>query len=198
MVYQVNFELNNIRATIRTHPATVGDATRVLPLSHSPDHRHYTATELTQYAGMTAATMLARLKQMNDEYLIKVRAQSTHRYFTLADSNVAPALEALLCVVESVPVDATRWQRPNMYGLPRHARTGVAALVTLGCDITPLNTVVKMRAQSKILVRVLRHEWLKRRAIFAALKICHFGDARDLVRCTFKTYERTGPRPSPG
>lgn len=139
--------------------------------------------------------MLARLKQMNDEYLIKVRAQGTHRYFTLADSNVAPAFEALMCVVKSVPVDAIRWQRPNMYGLPRYARTGVAALVALGCDITPLDTVVNMHAPSKILVGILGHEWLKRRAIFAALKICHFGDTRDLARCTFKTYERTGPPP---
>ena len=66
--------------------------------------------------------MSAHLKLMVDEHLIKVRAQGRHRYFTLADGNVAHALEALLRVADSVPANAMRWQRPHMHGL-RHART---------------------------------------------------------------------------
>ena len=66
--------------------------------------------------------MSAHLKLMVDEHLIKVRAQGRHRYFTLADGNVAHALEALLRVADSVPADTTRWQRLHMLGL-RHART---------------------------------------------------------------------------
>lgn len=102
--------------------ATIGDATRARTLSRLLDGRHYTATELAQHAGVTAATMSAHLKLMVDEHLIKVRAQGRHRYFTLADGNVAHALEALLRVADSVPANATRWQRPHMHGL-RHART---------------------------------------------------------------------------
>ncbi len=102
--------------------ATIGDATRARTLSRLLDGRHYTATELARHAGVTAATMSAHLKLMVDEHLIKVRAQGRHRYFTLADGNVAHALEALLRVADSVPADAMRWQRPHMHSL-RHART---------------------------------------------------------------------------
>lgn len=102
--------------------ATIGDATRARTLSRLLDGRHYTATELARHAGVTAPTMSAHLKLMVDEHLIKVRAQGRHRYFTLADGNVAHALEALLRVADSVPADATRWQLPHMHGL-RYART---------------------------------------------------------------------------
>jgi DNA-binding transcriptional ArsR family regulator len=85
--------------------ATIGDATRARTLSRLLDGRHYTATELATH-----------------EHLIKVRAQGRHRYFTLADGNVAHALEALLRVADSVPADALRWQQPHMHSL-RHART---------------------------------------------------------------------------
>lgn len=102
--------------------ATIGDATRARTLSRLLDGRHYTATELARHAGVAAATMSAHLKLMVDEHLIKVRAQGRHRYFTLADGNVAHALEALLRVADSVPADTTRWQRLHMLGL-RHART---------------------------------------------------------------------------
>ena len=102
--------------------ATIGDATRARTLSRLLDGRHYTATELARHAGVTAATMSAHLKLMLDEHLIKVRAQGRHRYFTLADGNVAHALEALLRVADSVPAESARWQRPQMHAL-RHART---------------------------------------------------------------------------
>ena len=79
----------------------MGDATRARTLSRLLDGRHYTATELAQHAGVTLSTMSAHLKLMVDEHLIKVRAQGRHRYFTLADGNVAHALEALLRVAEA-------------------------------------------------------------------------------------------------
>ena len=201
--------------------ATMGDATRARTLSRLLDGRHYTATELAQHAGVTLSTMSAHLKLMVDEHLIKVRAQGRHRYFTLADGNVAHALEALLRVADSVPADATRWTRPHRHSL-RHARTcyghmagelgvrlrdaliehqwvvqdktnpvqyritpkGTAALATLGCDVSTLNTAPNMGGQSK---RVLYDcmDWSERRDHFAgplAIKLLAFFVAQNWLK----------------
>jgi hypothetical protein len=55
-----------------------------------------------------------------------VRPQGRHRYFGLADGDVAHALEALLRVADGrnaePAADLKRWQKPGMRGL-RHARS---------------------------------------------------------------------------
>jgi len=86
----------------------------------------HTAGELATHAGVTASTMSAHLKLLLDEGLARVRPQGRHRYFGLADGDVAHALEALLRVAagrDTGPAtDLKRWQRPEMRGL-RHARS---------------------------------------------------------------------------
>ncbi len=86
------------------------------------DGRHYTATELAVHAGVGSSTASEHLKLLVDERLVRVRAQGRHRYFTLADGNVAHALEALLRVADSQMPETTRWQAPAMQPL-RHARS---------------------------------------------------------------------------
>lgn len=90
------------------------------------DGRLHTAGELATHAGVAAATMSAHLKLLVDEGLAIVRPQGRHRYFGLADGDVAHALEALLRVADgrdAGPVaDLKRWQKPEMRGL-RHARS---------------------------------------------------------------------------
>ena len=86
------------------------------------DGRHYTAKELADHGGVTAATASQHLRLLVDEHLVRVRAQGRHRYFTLADGNVAQALEALLRVADGPLPESTRWQAPAMRGL-RHARS---------------------------------------------------------------------------
>ena len=71
--------------------------------------------------------MSAHLKLLVDEGLARVRPQGRHRYFGLADGDVAHALEALLRVADGrdaagPAADLQRWQRPAMRGL-RHARS---------------------------------------------------------------------------
>ena len=64
-----------------------------------------------------------------------MRAQGRHRYYMLADANVAHALEALLRVADGVLPESTRWQAPAMTGL-RHARSCYGHLAgVLGVDL---------------------------------------------------------------
>ena len=107
--------------------AAIADPTRARVLARLLDGRLHTAGELAAHAGVSAATMSAHLKLLVDEGLARMRPQGRHRYFGLADGDVAHALEALLRVADSrdagePAVDLRRWQRPEMRGL-RHARS---------------------------------------------------------------------------
>ena len=102
--------------------AAIGEPTRALMLSRLLDGRCYTATELAEHAGVAASTASQHLKLLVDEGLAQVRAQGRHRYFMLADADVAHALEALLRVADGALPESTRWQATAMRGL-RHARS---------------------------------------------------------------------------
>ncbi|NVM74796.1 DNA-binding transcriptional ArsR family regulator [Duganella sp. SG902] len=115
--------------------AAIGDPTRALMLSRLLDGRFYTATELAQHAGVSAPTASQHLKLLVDEGLARVRAQGRHRYYMLADGNVAHALEALLRVADGALPETTRWKAPAMRGL-RHARSCYGHLAgVLGVDL---------------------------------------------------------------
>ncbi|MDR7270848.1 DNA-binding transcriptional ArsR family regulator [Pelomonas saccharophila] len=106
--------------------AAIADPTRARVLARLLDGRLHTAGELATHAGVGAATMSAHLKLLVDEGLARVRPQGRHRYFGLADGDVAHALEALLRVADGrdagAAADLKRWQKPEMRGL-RHARS---------------------------------------------------------------------------
>lgn len=108
--------------------AAIADPTRARTLARLLDGRLHTAGELATHAGVGAATMSAHLKLLVDEGLARVRPQGRHRYFGLADGDVAHALEALLRVADGrdggnePAADLRRWQKPQMRGL-RHARS---------------------------------------------------------------------------
>ncbi len=115
--------------------AAIGDPTRALMLSRLLDGSFYTATELAQHAGVAAPTASQHLKLLVDESLARVRAQGRHRYYMLADGNVAHALEALLRVADGALPETTRWKAPAMRGL-RHARSCYGHLAgVLGVDL---------------------------------------------------------------
>lgn len=102
--------------------AAIGDPTRALMLSRLLDGRHHTAKELADHAGIAPSTASEHLRLLVDERLARVRSQGRHRYFALADANVAQALEALLRVADGASVPPRRWQSPALQGL-RHARS---------------------------------------------------------------------------
>jgi DNA-binding transcriptional ArsR family regulator len=57
-----------------------------------------TATELAQEAGLNPSTVSGHLNRLEKAALVAVERQGRHRYFRLADPDVAAALEALMPV----------------------------------------------------------------------------------------------------
>lgn len=80
--------------------AMIGDPTRARMLAALLAGQHMTQGEVARAAGVTPQTASGHLKQLIDSELIAVRAQGRHRYFRLADADVAHALEALALVAE--------------------------------------------------------------------------------------------------
>ena len=74
----------------------IGDPARANILSALMTGTALTASELAAEAGITAQTASAHLRKLEDGGLIARRAQGRHNYFTLAGSEVARALEALM------------------------------------------------------------------------------------------------------
>ena len=78
-----------------------------------------TATELSVVAEISASTASAHLARLKDDHLVVFQAQGKHRYYQIANLDVATALEALL-VVAGLP--RTQF-KPNTPERLRHART---------------------------------------------------------------------------
>ncbi len=78
--------------------ALIGDSARAEILTALLADRALTATELAAVAGVTKQTVSAHLAKLVEARLLAVEAQGRHRYFRLADDEVAHALEALLGV----------------------------------------------------------------------------------------------------
>jgi DNA-binding transcriptional ArsR family regulator len=83
---------------IATIAALIGDHARADALSALMSGMALTATELAGQAGVTRQTMSSHLARMVDARLLAVEAQGRHRYFRLADDDVAQLLESLMGV----------------------------------------------------------------------------------------------------
>src|SRR5580693_4531114 len=76
----------------------LGDPARADALTALMTDRALTATELAAIAGITKQTMSAHLSKLLDAALVAVDQQGRHRYFRLADPDVAALLESLMGV----------------------------------------------------------------------------------------------------
>ncbi len=105
--------------------AAIGDATRARMLARLLDGALLTAGELARAADVTPQTASAHLATLASAGLVAVRAQGRHRYFRLADGDVAHALEALAIVADRDDGrDPRRRQWTNAAMQPlRHARS---------------------------------------------------------------------------
>jgi DNA-binding transcriptional ArsR family regulator len=74
--------------------ALLGDTARADALTALMTDRALTATELAAVAGVTKQTMSAHLSKLLDASLITVDQQGRHRYFRLANEDVASLLES--------------------------------------------------------------------------------------------------------
>lgn len=100
--------------------AQMADPTRARMLACLLGGEARTAGELARAGGVTPQAATSQLAQLEDAGLICARRQGRHKYFTLADADVAHVLEAMALVAERDGV-ATRWQRPG-YAALKHAR----------------------------------------------------------------------------
>ena len=69
--------------------AAIGDNARSEVLAALMADRALTASELAQLAGVSKATISAHLRKLTDAGLIAAEQQGRHRYFRLADADVA-------------------------------------------------------------------------------------------------------------
>lgn len=78
--------------------ALIGDHARAEILTALVPGQALTATELAQVAGVTKQTVSAHLSKLLDAKLLAAESQGRHRYFRLADRDVAALLETLMGV----------------------------------------------------------------------------------------------------
>jgi DNA-binding transcriptional ArsR family regulator len=104
--------------------AVIGDPTRARMLALLLGNPCATAGEIARCAGVTAQTASAHLANMVREELVAARQQGRHRFFRLANDEVAHALEALSVVAErrALGPRAAQWARAAYRPL-REART---------------------------------------------------------------------------
>ena len=81
--------------------APIGDPARANMLLALMDGRALTAGELAAAGGISAATASGHLAQLTDAGLLWPRKQGRHRYFALADPDVAHAMETLFGLAAS-------------------------------------------------------------------------------------------------
>ena len=78
--------------------ALIGDHARAEVLTALMADRALTATELAAVAGVTKQTISAHLAKLVTAGLVAVESQGRHRYFRLADRDVAHLIESLMGV----------------------------------------------------------------------------------------------------
>lgn len=76
--------------------ALIGDRARATMLTCLMSGQAFTATELSHAAQITKQTASSHLAKMIDAQLVVVNSVGRHRYFSLADHEVASALEQLI------------------------------------------------------------------------------------------------------
>jgi DNA-binding transcriptional ArsR family regulator len=92
--------------------AVIADPTRARMLAALLGGEYRSAGELANAAGITPQAASTQLAQLLDNGLIAMRQQGRHKYFSLADGDIARALEALSMVAERDNVSA-RWDKPG-------------------------------------------------------------------------------------
>jgi DNA-binding transcriptional ArsR family regulator len=101
---------NRIEPRFARIAACMGDPTRARMLGALLDGSRLPAGDIARAANVSPSTASAHLARLAAEGLLAVEMQGRHRYFRLADGDVARALEALATVAErSRPDD--KWLR---------------------------------------------------------------------------------------
>lgn len=90
-------------STLSAAGSLFADPARAAMLDALIDGRALTAGELARLAGVSPQTGSSHLKMLLEAGLLGVRVQGRHRYYTLANADVAHAIEALSILVPRPP-----------------------------------------------------------------------------------------------
>lgn len=116
--------------------ALVADPARSRMLAYLLSGEYASAGELAKAASVTAATASGHLRRLLDARFVVCEPRGRHRYFRLADAEVAHALEALALVAERDEHDRG-WAHPERQRL-RQARAATGtwpASCRSGCSM---------------------------------------------------------------
>lgn len=91
----MNVDLGDMDGAAARIAAAIGEPARARMLYTLMDDRARTSTELALIADVSPSTASAHLSRLKAQGLVEVRAQGKHRYYRLAGSAVAAALEKL-------------------------------------------------------------------------------------------------------
>ena len=149
--------------------ALIADPSRARMLALLLGGEARSAGELARAVSITPQTASTHLAQLLDAGLVTLRAQGRHRYFTLADADVARMLETLASVAERDEVQA-RWDTAR-YNPLKYARSCYCHLAgDLGVQqhdaLIALRVLVKDDAGALVLGDAAT-DWL-REALFSA------------------------------
>jgi DNA-binding transcriptional ArsR family regulator len=100
--------------------AMIADPARSRMLAYLLDGSFASASELARASSVAASTASAHLSKLQDSGFVVCESRGRHRYYRLADSDIAHALEALAMVAERNTHDQT-WATPQRQSL-RYAR----------------------------------------------------------------------------
>lgn len=88
--------------------AAIGDPSRAAVLMALADGGVLPASALAAEAGVTAATISGHLNRLREAKLLTVEHDGRHRYYRLASTDVARALEELARIAQPLPVTSLR------------------------------------------------------------------------------------------
>ncbi|MBC7669790.1 MAG: winged helix-turn-helix transcriptional regulator, partial [Gemmatimonadaceae bacterium] len=91
-----------MEANIASPAALIGDPSRAAMLQALMDGRAHPAGALAWAAGLTAQAASTHLARLVDGGLLSVERQGRHRYYRLANAEVAHVLEALAVLAAPV------------------------------------------------------------------------------------------------
>src|SRR2546429_4715052 len=81
----------------------MGDATRATFLMALSEGQSLPASELARRARVTPSTASIQLAKLVEGGFLKVKRNGRHRYYGLADANIAAAIEALAVIAARPP-----------------------------------------------------------------------------------------------
>ncbi|MFJ6209436.1 ArsR/SmtB family transcription factor [Lysinibacillus sp. NPDC092081] len=99
----------------------LGETSRATMLASMMDGRFHTASELAYMAAIKPQTASFHLAKLVDGKLVKVEKQGRHRYFQLADEEIAHLLESFLAI--SPPPEVRSLKQSSQMKLLQGART---------------------------------------------------------------------------